>query len=330
MALITTIGGAESNSYVTVQEADVIANQFPWFDDWNQCGDKEANLIAAAKALNALNWEGDKCYPASDAGRKPVTWGEYPNPAEVISNPQAPFYEVNRSTAASDGLTLTWGKTDGTAMVTSTSSVFISCKNYTTGEIFAPNDLLTPVATASNGLEDNLTFNYAGPIAYIKLTYDPSMFAGTASFSRIAIDGESLTNISALDNKAPQALAWPRHNAECDGETATCDYIPYIIKEVQVIIAYNFCSNPSLVPGAPGSGNDAPDGTYIKRQKIDVLEIEYDQYTSNQFNYNSTGDCTDCNDPYLYTIFPWLKDMLGCWVDGIRSGDNRLIRLFRN
>ena len=326
MPLITTIGGAESNSYVTVQEADVIASQYPWFDDWNQCGDKEANLIAAAKALNSLPWEGDKCYPASDAGRKPITWGEYPNPAEVITDPQAPFYEVNRSTAASDGLTLTWGKTDGSTMVTSTRDVFIGCKNYTTGEIFAPSDLNNPVATASNGLQDNLTFNYAGPIAYIKLTYDPSVFTGKASFNRIAIDGESLTNVTALSNQAPQALAWPRHNVECEGETATCDYIPAVIKETQVLIAYNFCNNPSLIPGAPGSGDSAPTGTYTKRQKLGDLEIEYAQFTNNAFN----DECNTCDDPYLIQTFPWLADMLGCWLGAQTTGKGRIIGRVRS
>ena len=41
------------------------------------------------------------------------------------------------------------------------------------------------------------------------------------------------------------------------------------------------------------AGDSAPAGTYIKRQKIDVLEIEYDQFNSNQYN----DDCNDCTLP---------------------------------
>ena len=93
-----------------------------------------------------------------------------------------------------------------------------------------------------------------------------------------------------------------------------------------MIIAYNFLKNPSDVPGTPGSGNSSPAGTYVKRQKIDVLEIEYDQFNSNQYN----DDCDNCDDPYLIRTYPWLADLLGCWLNNKGRNDNRLIRLFRN
>ena len=112
----------------------------------------------------------------------------------------------------------------------------------------------------------------------------------------------------------------------CDGEEADCTFIPETIKITQVMIAYNFLENPSQVPGTPGGGSTAPAGTYIKRQKIDVLEIEYDQFNSNQYN----DDCDNCDDPYLIRTYPWLKDLLGCWLDASASTGNRLIRLFRN
>ena len=330
--LFTTVGGAESNSYVTVNEADEIASQYPWFDEWNSCGNKEESLIAAAKAMNGLPWIGEKCYPASDAGRQAIEWGQYPDPAETVFDPQRPFLRVNPGSNTSSGEFITWGKKDGTAIVDVVAEFFIDCPNERTVEFFAPDDLTTPFSTLSNGLADNITLTYSGPLAYFRMQRDQTINPGPARFNAIKVDNDRLINVNSLSNDAPQALAWPRSGAECEGEVATCDFIPYTIKEIQVIIAANFCSNPNLIPGNPGAGggNDAPDGTYIKRQKIDVLEIEYDQYTSNQFNYNSTGDCTDCNDPYLYTVFPWLKDMLGCWVEKSSSTGNRLIRLFRN
>ena len=124
-----------------------------------------------------------------------------------------------------------------------------------------------------------------------------------------------------------QRLKWPRKGAECDGQVSVCTEIPYAIKEAEVILAYQYVLDPKSFPGFGGAGGDAaPAGTYIKRQKIDVLEIEYDQFNSNQYN----DDCTDCTLPAILQEFPWLADLLGCWLGTNSSSGNRLIRLFRN
>ena len=57
-----------------------------------------------------------------------------------------------------------------------------------------------------------------------------------------------------------------------------------------------------------------------------MLEIEYDQFNSNQYN----DDCSDCTLPAILQEFPWLADLLGCWLGTNSTGGNRLIRLFRN
>jgi hypothetical protein len=124
-----------------------------------------------------------------------------------------------------------------------------------------------------------------------------------------------------------QRLKWPRKDAECDGQVSDCSSIPYAIKEAEVILAWQYIQEPKSFPGFGGSaGDSAPAGTYIKRQKIDVLEIEYDQFNSNQYN----DDCSDCTLPAILQEFPWLADLLGCWLGTNSTGGNRLIRLFRN
>jgi len=124
-----------------------------------------------------------------------------------------------------------------------------------------------------------------------------------------------------------QRLMWPRKGAECDGQVSDCTGIPYAIKEAEVILAYQYILDPKSFPGFGGAGGDsAPAGTYIKRQKIDVLEIEYDQFNSNQYN----DECTDCTLPAILQEFPWLADLLGCWLGTNSSSGNRLIRLYRN
>lgn len=69
MAIVTAIGGRNSNSFVTVSEADSIIATLP--DDataWNALTDeqKEARLVAAASILGMLRWRGRRVY----AGQK--------------------------------------------------------------------------------------------------------------------------------------------------------------------------------------------------------------------------------------------------------------------
>ena len=124
--------------------------------------------------------------------------------------------------------------------------------------------------------------------------------------------------------KASQRLKWPRSGAVCDGVTSDCSGIPYRVQEAEVALAIQYSSKPSQFPGN-GSGGTAPTGTYIKRQKLDVLEIEYDE-----FNNPESSSCDTCGNPAIIQAFPWLTDLLGCWVSGISTGSSKMIRLFRN
>ena len=124
--------------------------------------------------------------------------------------------------------------------------------------------------------------------------------------------------------KASQRLKWPRSGAVCDGVTSDCSGIPYRVQESEVALAIQYQKSPSKFPGG-GSGSSAPTGTYVKRQKLDVLEIEYDE-----FNNPESSSCDTCGDPAIIQAFPWLVDLLGCWAAGISTGSNQMIRLYRN
>ena len=124
--------------------------------------------------------------------------------------------------------------------------------------------------------------------------------------------------------KASQRLKWPRSGAVCDGVTSDCSGIPYRVQEAEVALAIQYKDKPNLFPGN-GSGGTAPTGTYVKRQKLDVLEIEYDE-----FNNPESSSCDTCGDPAIIQAFPWLVDLLGCWAAGISTGSNKMIRLYRN
>jgi hypothetical protein len=124
--------------------------------------------------------------------------------------------------------------------------------------------------------------------------------------------------------KASQRLKWPRNGAVCDGVTSDCLGIPYRVQEAEVALAIQYNSKPNLFPGN-GSGGSAPTGTYVKRQKLDVLEIEYDEFSNPE-----SRSCDSCGDPAIIQAFPWLVDLLGCWAAGISTGSNKMIRLYRN
>ena len=67
MSLITKIGGRESNSFVTVEEADAIISADGWYDDptaWDELEPKakEYRLMLAARMMALLPWKGSKVY----------------------------------------------------------------------------------------------------------------------------------------------------------------------------------------------------------------------------------------------------------------------------
>ena len=100
-----------------------------------------------------------------------------------------------------------------------------------------------------------------------------------------------------------------------------CAFIPYRVLESEVTLAIKWTVNPGLFPGS-GSGGGAAAGTYVKRQKLGSLEVEYDQYSG-----TSVTSCDNCNDPAIITAFPFLKDMLGCWLAGLSGGVGLMLRV---
>jgi hypothetical protein len=121
--------------------------------------------------------------------------------------------------------------------------------------------------------------------------------------------------------KDTQRLKWPRSGVSCDGIVSDCAGIPYRIQEAEVTLAIKYTTDPGLFPGS-GSGGGAAAGTYVKRQKLGSLEVEYDQYSG-----TSVTSCDNCNDPAIITAFPWLKDILGCWIAGLSGGVGLMLRV---
>ena len=106
--------------------------------------------------------------------------------------------------------------------------------------------------------------------------------------------------------KATQRLKWPRSGVSCDGIVSDCAGIPYRILEAEVTLAIKYTTDPGLFPGS-GSGGGASSGTFVSRQRIGSLEVEYEQYSG-----TSVTSCDNC--------------ILGCWIAG-RPGNHHRVSL---
>ena len=115
-----------------------------------------------------------------------------------------------------------------------------------------------------------------------------------------------------------QRLSWPRANASCDGVQASCQEVPYSIRRTEVELAYQAYLNPDAIIG----GNGAAAGTFVKRQKLGSLEVEFEQYSGTELS-----SCDNCNDPVVITKFPWLRSAIGCWLTGLNAGVGLMLRV---
>ena len=142
--------------------------------------------------------------------------------------------------------------------------------------------------------------NIPGGSDWILLTEDERNFS-------LIVATRWLETLTYAGNRcaATQRLKWPRSGASCDGVTSECTAIPYRIQEAEVTLAIKYTTDPGLFPGE-GSGGGAASGTFVSRQKIGSLEVEYEQYSG-----TTVTTCDNCNDPKIITAFPWLKDLLG-------------------
>jgi hypothetical protein len=336
--LITTVGGAYSNSYVTIPQADLIAFNFPWSSDWNTFSDddKTLALIQAAFGMQQLPWNGLKCTPASDAGLPQLDWDNYWLKVGSINGEGIFGYLTDDGFAKGSGQgdeVLKYG-IDGDILFSATSS--FRAKTFETaltfwdkdGTTIAPDRSEIVSSSGSSGDQTrDVIYYWDTPvdISYITGSFNDA-FKPSASgtwYWGVYVNGEQLLNFPGTTATQAQRLAWPRSGVTCDGEIADCSYVPETIFITQVMIAYNFLKYPNQVPGTP-SEDTTPTGTYIKRQKLDVLEIEYDEFSNAE-----SISCDSCDDPYLLQVYPWLKDILQCWLD-ISSGNSKMIRLYRN
>ena len=132
----------------------------------------------------------------------------------------------------------------------------------------------------------------------------------------------------STDNAAlPQALAWPRSGATCDGVEATCAFIPKAIKNATALLAVNLSANPEAITGPiGGGGGNTQAGVYVSKNQLGDLVQEFSAYPSG----DSGDSCVTCDTPIVIDKFPWLKGMLGCWAIIASGNSGRVILRVRS
>ena len=167
---------------------------------------------------------------------------------------------------------------------------------------------------------EQIAANIPGGDEWIALSEDEkvmSLIAATALLETLQYRGEICS--------ATQRLKWPRVGVDCEGRPFDCTAIPYKIKEATVMLAMQLAKDPGGIIGGGGVDN-TPAGTFVKRQKLGDLEIEYDQFN----NALAGSNCDDCAEPLAYQKFPWLEAVLGCYTDMPVIGGARIIARVRS
>ena len=90
------------------------------------------------------------------------------------------------------------------------------------------------------------------------------------------------------------------------------------------MLAIQVAKDPGGIIGGDGVDN-APAGTFVSKQKLGDLEINY-----TQFNNNIGSNCDDCNEPLAFQKFPWLQAVLDCYTDIQIIGGARIIGRVRS
>jgi hypothetical protein len=98
----------------------------------------------------------------------------------------------------------------------------------------------------------------------------------------------------------------PRIGVTCNGVTATADALPATVGAAFCELALALHRNPGAMVGATAQSGIT--GT-TKRERIEgAVDVEYFE----PMGYMTTG--AKASDPAIIRAFPWLRDMLKCWV----------------
>lgn len=127
--------------------------------------------------------------------------------------------------------------------------------------------------------------------------------------------------VAEMDTYLSEAQIWLKtlcwdEKASCCGNTFDQQFTRAVSE-----LALALHGNPTaLISGSAATAATGP----VKRQKLGDLEVEYFDSRSS----GSTATATAPKGPLVLQKFPWLKDIIGCFLT--YTGSNSLIRRVRS
>jgi hypothetical protein len=112
-------------------------------------------------------------------------------------------------------------------------------------------------------------------------------------------------------------LCW-NPTADCCGNTFDASYTRAVSE-----LALALHANPTaLISTGAATSATGP----VKRQKLDALEVEY--FDPRGSGSTATATAPTAKGPLVLQRFPWLKEIVGCWLTN--TGSQSLIRRVRS
>ena len=171
---------------------------------------------------------------------------------------------------------------------------------------------------AADGIWAN-TLNDAAWTALTETQKQQSLMASTNALEALRYSGVRCSP-STDDPNLQQALQWPRSGFVCKGITATCGSIPKQVEQACAYLALNLFNDPNaIIPGVP---TPTPQRGAVKMQKLGELQQEF-------FAPSDVGTKIGVSAPIVLQKFPWLVDVLACWLDG-NYGQSGIINRVRS
>ncbi len=125
---------------------------------------------------------------------------------------------------------------------------------------------------------------------------------------------------STDDANLAQRLQWPRSDGTCKGITSACSFIPLQVQQACAYLALSLFNDPSaIIPGVP---TPAPERGSVKMQQLGDLKQEF-------YSPADMGQKVDVSAPIVLQVFPWLTDILSCWLTG-SYGSSKIIERVRS
>lgn len=144
-----------------------------------------------------------------------------------------------------------------------------------------------------------------------------SLMQATTALEALTYLGERCSPATD-DADKQQALQWPRSGGVCHGITSACSSIPLPVQQATAFLAYNLFQDPNaIIPIIPGVW---PEKGPIQTQKLGEMSISY-------FSPSDQGSKVDPGAPIVLQRFPWLIDLLSCWLSGTYGASKILARV---